>query len=447
MTHSTLWLAQIQFFSGFGFMLLFLVLEFGLAWVLLYFRIRAIQSSSPAGWVAAYRFWVRVFALAFILSFAAGLPVLIQFGSLWPGLLGKIGDVAGPLVAATILSMFVFKSCFLGAMLFGLRRLSDTIHTIVVAMVAVGVTLSSFFLLALVSWTHTPAGATLVNGQYVVHDAMQVLFNPALPWYGALFVAVSLLAVAFLMMAVVAGQAARNPAGEAYRLVFRTALCVAAMGVVLHGFALGGTMQLAAQYQPAKAAAVAAYWHSGPVPEWLVSGWPDAAASSNRFAWVWQGWGASWLAPDIAGGWRGLDQFSGMAPPVALTFWSFRVAGAIGVLMALTAVVIVVRLRRRDYDPAGLSVRWRHFLKLMAALGGLMVLACVAYLQFGVFPYAVYETITLSEVMAPLPVFTLLGASVVYGACQVALLVGFLYLLRYISRYGVIPVARRRGRA
>src|SRR5690606_29414706 len=55
-TQSTLWLAQIQFFSAFGFMLLFLVLAFGLAWALLSFRILAMRSPTPAGWLAAYRF-------------------------------------------------------------------------------------------------------------------------------------------------------------------------------------------------------------------------------------------------------------------------------------------------------------------------------------------------------------------------------------------------------
>lgn len=428
-------------------MLLFLVLEFGLAWVLLYFRIMAAHSASPARWVAAYRFWVRVFALAFILGFAAGLPVLIQFGSLWPQLMGKIGDIASPLLAATILSMFVFKSCFLGAMLFGMRRLSEAVHAAVVALVAVGVTLSTFFLLALISWTHTPSGATLVNGQYVVNNAMQVLFNPALPWYGALFVAVSLLVVAFLMMAVVAGQAARNPAGESYRVVFRTALVLAVAGVVLHIVALTGTTQLVAQYQPAKAAAVAGYWHSGSEPGLVLSGWPDTAAAVNRFDWVWSGRGAFWLATDGTGGWRGLDQFSGMMPPVALTFWSFRVLAITGIVMGLLACILMLRLRRHHYDPAALSGRWRLALRVACAFGGVMVLACVAYVQFGAFPYAVYETVTLSEVMTPVPFSMLLGTSILYSVCYVILLAGFLSLLRYIARYGVIPVARRRGRA
>src|SRR3546814_13277197 len=92
MTYSTLWLTQIQFFSSLGFMLLFLVIELGLAWVLLYFKWRSL-GPDHAAWTAAYRFWVRVFALAFILRFAASLPVLIQFGSLLPTPMGKIGKI------------------------------------------------------------------------------------------------------------------------------------------------------------------------------------------------------------------------------------------------------------------------------------------------------------------------------------------------------------------
>ena len=83
----------------------------------------------------------------------------------------------------------------------------------------------------------------------------------------------------------------------------------------------------------------------------------------------------------------------------------------------------------------------------MVALAGLMVIACAAYIQFGAFPYAVYEAITLSEVMASVSAGSLLVTIVLYGACYGVLLAGFLYLLRHSARFGVIPVARRRRRA
>ena len=37
--------------------------------------------SGNGGWTAAYRFWVRIFALSFVLTLAASVPVLIQLAA------------------------------------------------------------------------------------------------------------------------------------------------------------------------------------------------------------------------------------------------------------------------------------------------------------------------------------------------------------------------------
>ena len=446
MMHSTLWLSQIQFFSSLGFMLLFLVIELGLAWVLLYFKLRSL-GADRAPWTEAYRFWVRVFALAFILSFAASMPVLIQFGSLWPQLMDKIGDVAGPLLAAAILSSFIFKSCFLGAMLFGQRYVSDKVHALLVFMVAVGVLVSSFWLLVLLSWMHVPAGVNWVDGQYHVQNWWGVLLNPALPWYAGLFILGSALTVAFLMLGVVAGQTLRRPVDESGRLVFKTALYIAAVSVLLQGLVMAGTGHMTVKHQPAKAAASAAYWQSGQQADLVLFAWPDAEAAVNRAAWVWRNAGAFGVSRDDNGSLRGLDQFSGMMPPVALTFWSFRLAFLTGLLMALAAFITLWRAHKVHYDPGALSRGWRHVLAGMTFSGWVLLIAGLAYLLLGSLPYAVTGTITVSEIAGDIDFDILLGGYIAYLIFYGLFLVGFLQLLRHIARYGVVPIARRRGRA
>lgn len=447
MTDSTLWLTQIQFFSSLGFMSLFLAMELGLAWVLLYFKLRSL-GTEHAAWKAAYRFWVRVFALAFILSFASSLPVLIQFGSLWPGLMDKIGDIAGPLLAAGILSAFIFKSCFLGAMLFGQRYVSARVHALIVFMVAVGVTVSSFWLIALVSWMHAPTGAHLVDGRYRVVDWLEVLLNPALPWYVALFVLASALIAAFMMLGIVVAQTLRRPVDESGRVVFRTALWLAAVGIVLQCAAVAGTGMMTARLHPAKAAATAAYWHSGQQPDIVIAAWPDAKTAGNRAAWLWPHAGGKWLGHDAGGNPRGLDQFAGMMPPVALTFWSFRLAVLAGLCMALVAWLTLWRAHRvHHYDPGALSSRWRHVLIAMTFSGWFMLLAGMAHILLGAFPYAVNGTVTVREIVADRPFDTLMGGYVAYMLLYLLVLAGFFQMLRHIARYGVVPIARRRGRA
>ncbi len=427
-------------------MLLFLVIELGLAWVLLYFKVRSLGADN-APWTEAYRFWVRVFALAFVLSLASGMPVLIQFGSLWPALMDKIGNVAGPLLAAAILSTFIFKSCFLGAMLFGQRYVSDKVHALLVLMVAMGVLISCFWLLVLVSWMHTPAGVSWTEGQYHVLDWWTVLFNPSLPWYAAIFILSSALTVGFLMLGVGAAQALRRPVNESERLVFRTAVYIACVATVLQGLAVAGSGQMTAQYQPAKAAATAAYWRSGPQADLVLFAVPDEQAGANRLAWTWRNAGSYWLQRDDSGNLRGLDRYAGMAPPVGLTFWSFRLAVLVGLAMALVALVTLRRTRRAHYDPGALSRGWRHVLAWMTFSGWVLLLAGLAYMFFGSFPYAVTGTVTVSEIVGDIHFDALLGGYIAYLALYGVLLLGFFQLLRHIARYGVVPIARRRGRA
>lgn len=446
MTHSTLWLSQIQFYVSLGFMALFLMTELGLAWMLAYFRIRAL--SAPAGaWMAAYRFWVRIFALAFMLGFAAGIPVLIQFGSLWPGLMDKIGDVAGPLLAAGIASVFLFKSTFLGAMLFGERGLSDRAHAAVTVMVAVGVTVMAFWLLALVSWTHVPLGADLQNGQYRVGDWMQVVFNPAMPWYGGMFFGASLLLAAFLIMGVIAAQSLRRPCEEGERLAFRAALRLACIGVALQIVFVAGAGQVAARYQPALVAATAGYWHSGRQPDLVLLGWPDTAKANNRVLLRWRHAGGRWLGTDQHGNLRGLDQFSGMTPPVAPTFFLFRLAIVCGLFLVIAAWITAWRFRRVHHDPGALSRGWRHLLTIMAFDAWVMVLAGIAYFMLGAYPYAVNGTITMAEVAGTTHTAALMAGTIAFFILYALFVGGFLHRLWHVARYGVVPVARRRGRA
>lgn len=427
-------------------MSLFLVIELGLAWVLLYFKIRA-HGSAQAGWTAAYRFWVRVFALAAILALAGSMPLLIQLGTLWPSLMGKIGEIAGPLLAAAILTTFIFNSCFLGAMLFGQRHLSNSAHTLVVFMVAVGVTLAAFWVVALLAWMQTPAGAHISDGHYDVQDWLHVVFSPSVGWYAGMLALTAALTVAFLMLGITIGHSFHRPLDDSERLAFKTALVLAMVGVMLYGLVLAGSTRMVAQYQPAKAAATAAYWHSGSPAGVVVFAWPDAERGVNRFDWEWSRAGAGWLSVDAIGKLRGLDQFSGMKPPVALTFWSYRIMVLTGVLMALASWLTYLRLKMGHSEPANLSRLWRRALMAMTFSGWLLGLAGLSHVLFGLYPYAVNGTVTLSEIAGFVPDSVLLASLFFYLVLYAVLIAGFLQLLQHIARYGVVPVARRRGRA
>ena len=98
-----LMLARAQFGLNIAFHILFPSLTIGLAWLLLYFRLRYARSGDAA-WLGIFRAWTKVFALTFAMGVVSGITMSFQFGTNWPGYMLKVGNVAGPLLAYEVLT-------------------------------------------------------------------------------------------------------------------------------------------------------------------------------------------------------------------------------------------------------------------------------------------------------------------------------------------------------
>lgn len=444
MTHLALWFSQAQFFMSLSFMLLFLLLEIGLAWALVFLRLRALGGEDR--WLQSYRFWVRIFALALIVAFASAVPVMIQFGSLWPALMERIGNVASPLLAGAVLTIFLFKSCFVGVMLFGQRHVPDRLHAALVVVVALGVTAAALWPVMLFSWMRTPAGAVFSNGQYIVTSWSDVFFNPSFAWYAGLLLLLALATASLFMLGISALQSLQR-ASEADRAVFNVAARAAVVFLTLLAVVSILAARGLAAYEPARAAAALGYWQSGSQPSVALVAVPGPEGQADRWAWRWQDSGGAFLGRDMQGRYRGLDQFSGMAPPVGLTFWSLRVAAGATFVMLLFGAAAWWRVRAHGGDPSALSTWLLKGLVATGFGGWLMAVAGFAHVVSGAHPYAVAGTVTLSEVLAGVSVPTLAAGGAALLLVYVFCMAGFLQLLWHSVRYGVVPVARRRGRA
>src|SRR5437868_3061945 len=159
-------LARLQFAANISFHILFPAISIALAWVLLYFKWR-YRRSREEHWMDAYRLWVKVFALTFALGVVSGVTMSFQFGTNWPGYMETVGNVAGPLLAYEVLTAFFLEATFLAVMLFGMNRVSSGMHLLSTLIVALGTTVSAFWILALNSWMQTPAGHALEGGALI----------------------------------------------------------------------------------------------------------------------------------------------------------------------------------------------------------------------------------------------------------------------------------------
>src|SRR5689334_25430906 len=171
-------LSRVQFGLNIGFHILFPTITIGLAWLLVVFRIRYERTRDPA-WLGTYKLWVKVFALTFAMGVVTGVVMSFQFGTNWPGYMNKVGNVAGPLLAYEVLTAFFLEATFLGVMLFGMQRVSGRVHVASALIVALGTTVSAFWILALNSWMQTPAGHTTLHGVLVAESWWRVIFNPS----------------------------------------------------------------------------------------------------------------------------------------------------------------------------------------------------------------------------------------------------------------------------
>ncbi|MDP3411729.1 MAG: cytochrome ubiquinol oxidase subunit I, partial [Polaromonas sp.] len=344
-------LARIQFAANITFHILFPTISISLGWVLLFFKLRFVKTGQQH-WMDAYQFWVKIFALTFALGVVSGITMSFQFGTNWPGYMEKVGNIAGPLLAYEVLTAFFLEATMLGVMLFARERVSERMHTMATLLVAGGTTLSAFWILALNSWMHTPAGFEMINGQAHVTSWLEVIFNPSFPYRLVHMLLASGLTVAFLVAGISAYRWLREDKTAEVMASLKTGVYLAAMLIPLQIIAgdLHGLNTL--EHQPAKIAAMEGIWETEKGAPLTLFGIPDEKAGVTHFAIQIPKLASLILAHDADAEIKGLNEFPGAHPPVAPVFWAFRVMVGMGSLMLAVAWFAAWQLwrQRRELD-------------------------------------------------------------------------------------------------
>jgi cytochrome d ubiquinol oxidase subunit I len=445
---TALWLARAQFALSLNFHVLFVALAVFLGWLMFFLRLAQWRNPTPAA-LGAYRFWGRFFALSFFLAFASAVPVLGELGILWPPLMARIGNVAGPLLAFGITTLFVTKSVFMGVMLFGQRRVSEPAHLISVFMVALGLTATVFWGVALQSWTHAPEGIALIDGRFQVVDWGEIILNPGLGWYLALFASGGALTGGFLMIGISAWQACRRPLVDGERLSFRIGVGVVVAALVAQACTFDGIVRLQAQFAPAAAAAMVGYeatshqlsGHGVDAPaDPAAAAAAGAAADVPRPAAVPM---ARWLGHNAQGAVIGPADFAASRlPPVGTLYWLARIVITLWAVMAALALSCCAVMVVRGGDPIAQP---RLLLRMLAGatlLGALSWLLCWNLVELGRSPFLVAGLLLQADVITestPAALAVGLGATALVYAI---LLGGFFRMAYHAARYGVVPVRK-----
>lgn len=415
----TLILSRLQFATNISFHILFPTITIALCWFLFYFKLR-YDLSGHSVWMRIYRFWVKIFALTFALGVVSGITMSFQFGTNWPGFMETVGNIAGPLLGYEVLTAFFLEATFLGVMLFGMHRVPNWLHTLATLLVAVGTSMSAFWIIALNSWMQTPAGFELVDG--VAHPVSwwAIVFNPSMPYRLVHMLLASGLTAAFLMAGVSAYRLVRGDQKHAPRLTLKTAIYVAAVLIPLQIAAgdLHGLNTL--KHQPQKVAAMEALWQTEAGAPLVLFAWPNQTTQRNDYAIAIPRMASFILTHDLNGTVQGLNEFVDRHPPVKPVFFAFRIMLGVALLMLLLAWSSSVYLVRNKDLPRLLL----RLLIMATFIGWVATLAGWYVSEVGRQPYLVAGILTTAQAVGDVAgsnvLFTLIGYLVLYAVLLTA---------------------------
>jgi cytochrome d ubiquinol oxidase subunit I len=368
-----------------------------------------------------------------------GIVMSFQFGTNWPGFMNKVGAIAGPLLGYEVLTAFFLEATFLGVMLFGMNRVPPWAHIGATALVALGTSLSAFWILALNSWMQTPTGQVLDGGQWIAGDWLVVIFNPSFPYRLTHMMIASGLTAAFVVAGLSAWRLLLAPADAMARRTMRVGLLIAAAlapaQAVIGDFHGLNTLE----HQPAKIAAVEAIWHTENGVPLVLFAIPNEKTKTNDYA-IEIPYGASLiLRHDPKAELKGLDQFGADAPPVAPVFFAFRAMVGVGVAMIAVSWYSAWVTRRGAPVP-----RW--LLWLLAAFtfsGWVATLAGWIVTEIGRQPWLVQGVLRTREAVGEITGAQLGMSLMGYAFTYLALFVAYMVVLTHLAGEGAEAAAAK----
>ncbi|WOK36357.1 cytochrome ubiquinol oxidase subunit I [Sphingomonas sp. C3-2] len=401
-TADALLLARIQFAFTVSFHFIFPAFSIGLASYLAVLEGLWLKTGK-AVYLDLFKYWLKIFAIAFAMGVVSGIVMSYQFGTNWSAFSDKAGPVIGPLMAYEVLTAFFLEAGFLGVMLFGMKKVGRGLHFTATLMVAIGTFISAFWILSVNSWMQTPVGHVMgANGQFLPGDSwVTIIFNPSFPYRLVHTVIAAYLTTALVVGGVGAWHLLKDRTNAHARKMFSMAMWMAALVAPVQIFVgdMHGLNTL--EHQPVKVMAMEGHYQSHPNGAPLILfGIPNSKEQRVDAAIEIPKLSSLILKHDPNAPLAGLDTVPPEEhPPVGIVFWAFRIMVGIGTLMlALGLWSLVARARHALYD-------WRplhRFALVLAPSGFVAVIAGWVTTEVGRQPYTVYGLLRTAESASPL---------------------------------------------
>lgn len=375
-------------------------------------------------------FWTRVFGVVFGMGVVSGIVMSFQFGTNWSVFAYSAANFIGPVISYEVLTAFFLEAVFLGVLLFGRGKVAPGVHLFAACMVAIGTMISSFWILSVNSWMHTPAGVEIRDGLFYVTSWSEAIFNASLPYRLSHVLVASFLTGAVVVLGISAWYLLRQRHVAMFSISLKMAaimLLIAAPLQLLIGDEHGRNTL---DHQPEKIAAIEAIWETEQAAPLLLFAWPDQAQETNHFELGIPHGASLILTHRFDGTLQGLKEWAPEdRPPVLPVFWSFRVMVGIGLLLIGFGLWGGWRLLRGRLAEPGLYLKlapWLIPLPFIAVLAGWFVT------EIGRQPWVVYGLLRVEDALTPS----------LTGPMALTSLIGYLLVYALIFTAGLIVLKR-----
>ncbi|HUB45269.1 MAG TPA: cytochrome ubiquinol oxidase subunit I [Acetobacteraceae bacterium] len=396
---TALLLSRLQFAFTVSFHIIFPSFTIGLAAWLTILEALYLWTKRPA-YRLVFEFWLKIFGVAFGLGVVSGVVMAFQFGTNWSVLANMSGPIQGPLLSYETFTAFALEASFFGVLVFGRSRVSPAFYLFSTAMVALGTTLSAFWILVNNSWMQYPVGYVVQNGKFVPDNWAQIIFSPVLWVRFPHMLLASYLTGAVCVAASGAWYLLRRMCLIEARIMVQMGLYLAAVLIpvqLLFGHLCGGYVD---HHQPSKMAAIEARWHNQKPASEVLFAWPDVAQRKNLFAITLPAPLGSLIDSDNPSAAEvGLDSIPPQNwPPVVIPFFTFRIMVACGIAMLLVAWVGSWLYYKGRFEQNRLML-WATFLSF--PLPFIAILTGWFTAEVGRQPWTIYGVLRTADAVTP----------------------------------------------
>lgn len=437
-------LARLQFAVTTVYHFFFVPLTLGLSILVAIMETLYVRTSNEA-YRRMTKFWGTLFVINFAMGVVTGIVQEFQFGMNWSEYSRFVGDIFGAPLAIEALLAFFLESTFLGIWLFGWERLSKRLHAAAIWMVALGANISALWILIANSFMQQPVGYAINGGRAEMTDFFALIFNPHV-WVQFPHVIMSgLTTAAFFIMGISAFHLLRMSKNrDDFRRSFQIAAIVGTLSIIWVVMSGHSQAQHMVQVQPMKMAAAEALWDTEDPAAMSLFTIGDEAERRDVFAIrvprmltllaynQWQG--SVQGINDLQNQYEAEYGPGNYVPPVAISYWSFRIMVGAGFLMLILAAyaLLLVMGEQLDRPPRLLAIfPWLIFLPYLANTAGWLLT------ELGRAPWVVFGLMKIEDavsvnVSVGMVLTTLIGFTLIYGVLMVA----DIYLLRKYARKG-----------